>query len=97
MERRHSGAVSTAVRVSGGGGEAEGPGNLGQAEGAPDPTAHGRLDWNAFSGAATETDPPLGRARAAALGPFGWAPYPHPTEDGDGEGARPPDVGKTAA
>jgi hypothetical protein len=25
-----------------------------------------------------EAEPPLGRARAAALGPLGWAPYPHP-------------------
>jgi len=52
MERRHSGAISTTVRVGGGGGEAESPGNLGRAEGAPGPAAHGRLDWDAFSGAA---------------------------------------------
>jgi hypothetical protein len=43
MERRHSGAVTTAARVGGGGGEAEGPGNLGRAEGTPGPTTHGSL------------------------------------------------------
>lgn len=63
MERRHSGAVSTAARVGGGGGEAEGPGNLGRAEGAPGPAAHGRPDWNAFSGAAAVIDPRSKRRR----------------------------------
>ena len=28
-----------------------------------------------------EAEPPLGRARAAALGPLDRAPYPHPLED----------------